>query len=235
MRLLVGLAIGVIGLAGFARAGEFYQVVLSQGSTTSAVNTTLTVTARVLDGGMPVPGQTVQFTAGGAGSCTTNASGACSVGVMGPLFPGEFTITGCSGSPPTCGTVTHSWQLPASTGGLATGGGAIMPPGPSDTEEVIFGFSAGQHNGGLKGKCLINDDNTNVMVKCLDIFAYVQVGPHAFFYGSASINGFTQQYRMDVNDGGEGGGAIDTFSLVTSGDYVLAGTVVKGNIQVHAP
>jgi hypothetical protein len=59
--------------------------------------------------------------------------------------------------------------------------------------------------------------------------------PHTFFYGTAVVNGVVMKYRLDVNDGGEATGAVDTLTLVTDLGYALAGTVVQGNVQVQAP
>lgn len=179
--------------------------------------------------GTPLSGKLVQFSGfGGVSSCQTDGFGACSISYGGPAFPRTDVISGCVDS--LCDTSQNQWILPTSTLGSSDGSGQILPPGPSSVKVVDFEFSA---SGQLKGKCLIKDVNTGTTFRCVDIIAYVQSGPHTFFYGHGTANGVTQTYRMDVNDGGESRGAVDTFALVTDLGYALAGTVVKGNLQVR--
>ena len=121
---------------------------------------------------------------------------------------------------------------PASTSGLATGGGLVIPPGPIP-QEVAFGFVArSTDDTGPSGHCNVIDQATDMHIVCLDVFAYVEVGPHASFWGRARVNNaFETSYKIDVDDGGEAG-AIDTFAIVLASGYALAGTVVDGDIQV---
>jgi hypothetical protein len=126
-------------------------------------------------------------------------------------------------------------MLPTSTSGSSDGTGVILPAGPSTVKTVEFSFTASSKSGQIKGKCLLKDVNTGVTFRCLDTNTYVQIGPHTFFYGTGTANGVVQGYRMDVNDGGESPGAVDTFTLVSDQGYALAGIVVKGNIQVRVP
>jgi FG-GAP repeat protein len=190
------------------------------------------VTAIVRDGGgAPLSGVPVAFTGqGGESRCQTDTVGECSIAYGGPAFPSTDTIMACVFGTAICSTVTRTWVVPLATSGASDGSGRILPPGPSQAE-VAFAFSASD----AKGKCNVKDDNAGVTVRCLDVVSYVSVDPHAFFYGSAVVNGVPTTYRLDVNDGGKSGGAVDTFTLVTGNGYALAGTVVQGNVQVQAP
>jgi hypothetical protein len=94
----------------------------------------------------------------------------------------QASVSGCTGT--DCGTATNSWVYPTSTLGSSTGGGQFTPIGPP-AEDIVYGFAAhSEPNGEIKGKCLLNDDNADVMFKCLDVTVYVESGPHSFFYGT---------------------------------------------------
>jgi hypothetical protein len=48
------------------------------------------------------------------------------------------------------------------------------------------------------------------------------------------VNGVATTYRISVDDNGEPGAGVDTFSLSTDLGYAASGVLSEGNIQVHA-
>src|SRR5215210_391131 len=101
---------------------------------------------------------------------------------------------------------------PLTTPGKATGGGQV--PG-----NITFGLTAKSDEHGVKGNCTVIDRATNIMVKCLDATTYAQTGTHAVFRGNALVNGNPTTYRITVDDNGEPGAGLDTFSISTLSGY----------------
>jgi hypothetical protein len=116
---------------------------------------------------------------------------------------------------------------PLTSPGQATGGGQI--PG-----DVTFGLAAKSDDKGVKGNCTVIDRATDTMVKCLDATAYFQSATHAVFSGHALVNGVPTSYRISVDDNGEPGAGLDTFTISTGSGYGASGVLTQGNIQVHA-
>lgn len=201
----------------------------------------VTATATTATGGA-AEGVTVRFTVMGAsdaeGSCTTDAQGQCTFAYTGPQLPGADLITGCAdndGSGATeagepCGEATKIWLLPATTPGQVTGGGWIIV----DSERVSFGFNAQADEAGdaAKGNCNAIDHATKTQIKCRTVDSLVVSPTHATFFGQATIDDATTNYRIDVDDLGEPGIA-DTFKIQTDSGYTAAGTLRGGNIQIH--
>jgi hypothetical protein len=98
---------------------------------------------------------------------------------------------------------------------------------------VNFGLTPKRDQNGIKGNCTVIDRTTNTMAKCLDATAYSQTGTHAVFRGHAVVNGTPTTYRITVDDGGEPGAGLDTFSISTDSGYSASGVLADGNIQVH--
>lgn len=115
---------------------------------------------------------------------------------------------------------------PLTSPGQATGGGQI--PG-----DVTFGFTAKSDQNGVKANCTVIDRTTDTMVKCLDGTTYFQSGTHAVFRGDALVNGTRTTYRISVDDNGEPGTGLDTFTLSTGTGYGTGGVLTEGNVQVH--
>ena len=181
---------------------------------------------------VPASGVVVSFTGDGIASspspaCTTNASGMCAITLFGPVFQHVQAVTACvhGAVPSVCDETTVQWFLPLSTTGAADGSGVLQPRAARAAAAVDFSF-----NTAGRGKCQIKDANTGTTVRCADLVTYVQVGAYAYFYGFADVNGVMQMFRLDVKDGGQS--SLDTFTLIAEQGYVLAGTVMKGNIQV---
>ena len=82
--------------------------------------------------------------------------------------------------------------------------------------------------------CVVVDPATRTIIKCLDVTGYVQVGPHVYFTGHATIDGIATQYRIDVDDLAEPGAGRDTFMVQTDSGYLAANVLEHGNIQVHS-
>jgi hypothetical protein len=208
-------------------------VTVTTGSAVYPVGTTISVTATVspIEAGVDVAFQVFGSSANDY-HCTTSSLGKCSITYLGPILPGADAITACVDGP-LCDVTTVAWILPpASTPGQTAGGGQLVPPGPSP-DEVGFAFVANSQNGVPKGTCRLVDPNVDIQVKCLDVWVLTLTGSNATFYGSAEVNGAAATYQIDVSDGGEGKGSIDTFALVTSNGYAVAGTVLRGNVQVR--
>jgi hypothetical protein len=115
---------------------------------------------------------------------------------------------------------------PLTSPGQATGGGQIAP-------DVTFGFTAKSDQNGFKGNCTIIDRATNTTVKCLDATSYFQTPTHASFGGNAKVNGVMTTYRITIDDKGEPGAGIDTFTISTTSGYTATGVLTEGNIQIH--
>jgi hypothetical protein len=116
---------------------------------------------------------------------------------------------------------------PLNTPGQATGGGQI--PG-----DVTFGLTAKSDQKGIKATCTLIDRATRTAVRCLDASTYTQTGTHAVFRGNALVNGVATTYRVSVDDNGEPGEGLDTFTLSTDLGYGASGVLSEGNIQIHA-
>jgi hypothetical protein len=112
----------------------------------------------------------------------------------------------------------------AAQGQKATGGGKIAP-------DVTFGFTAMRKD--LKGNCNVVDHALDVKVKCLDVTSYAQFANTATFRGQATVNGVQTTYRIHVEDGGEPGAGVDTFTIDTASGYSASGPLTSGNVQVH--
>jgi hypothetical protein len=119
--------------------------------------------------------------------------------------------------------------IPASTGGHVTGGGWILDP--TTLHRVSFGFEVKGTATDLHGTCTVIDHTTRDHVRCLTVDSLVVAGTHATFGGTASVNGTTTRYQIDVDDLGEPGIA-DTFAI-TAGGFTAGGTLAGGNIQIH--
>ena len=115
---------------------------------------------------------------------------------------------------------------PLTSPGQASGGGQIP--------DVTFGLTAKSDDKGVKGNCTLIDRATDTMVKCLDATTYFQTATHAVFRGNALVNGTPTTYRISVDDNGEPGAGLDTFTISTGTGYGATGVLTQGNIQVHS-
>ncbi len=104
-----------------------------------------------------------------------------------------------------------------------------MPP----SDKVTFGFNAQSDGTTTKGNCNVIDHDQGVHIKCENVTTLVVTGTHATFFGSATQDGVSTTYRIDVDDLAEPGNGMDTFKIQTDRGYVAAGTLRAGNIQIH--
>lgn len=109
--------------------------------------------------------------------------------------------------------------------GQVTGGGQIG--------DVVFGLTAKADSRGTKGECSVVDDAGTVKVKCLTATTLVQTANHATIFGSATVDGVSATYRIDVTDNAEPGRGQDSFTIQTSTGYSAGGVLTEGNIQLH--
>ena len=211
---------------------------------TNAVETQHCVTA-VITGALdsPVPGITVRFTVTGSiessGSIVTDASGRSVFCYMGPTLPGadaivahaDFDGDGAVDPPEPTSTATKSWLLPTAGAGQVTGGGqAAAAP---EVESIAFGFNAKSSEGRLTGHCNVVDRTASVHIKCIDVISIVRSGNSAMIFGNATLNGSDTTYRIDVQDIGEPGTGVDSFTIVTASGYSAGGVLKGGNVQVR--
>jgi hypothetical protein len=106
--------------------------------------------------------------------------------------------------------------------------------GSDPFERVTFGFNVrrDENETRLKGTCNVLDHATNTHVKCLTVTDYHQIGNTATWEGTAEVDGVEEEYRITVQDNGEPNQGLDTFMIETE-SYRAAGTVERGNVQVH--
>ena len=193
---------------------------------------------------------------GGTGSCTPNgfgfdtlvSSSVSYVATIGGAFQDSGTgmldseVSFVTGFSPILGADNGGFSgsflesfdvsngvVPVSTGGHVTGGGWIVDP--TTMHRVSFGFEVKGTAGDLHGTCTVIDHTTKAHVRCLTADSLVVTGTHATFGGTATVNGATTRYQIDVDDLGEPGIA-DTFAI-TAGSFTAAGTLAGGNIQIH--
>jgi hypothetical protein len=126
---------------------------------------------------------------------------------------------------------TSNGVVPLAGTGKVTGGGWIL--GPNGKDRTTFGFEAQTNPNGLHATCTVIDHATKSQIKCKSVDTLVVTGTHATFTGSATDDGETTHYQIDVDDLGEPG-TSDTFRIVLGNGYVASGTLLGGNIQIHS-
>jgi hypothetical protein len=119
--------------------------------------------------------------------------------------------------------------VPVSPEGKVTGGGWVL----QGLDRVSFGFEAQALPKGLHGTCSVIDHVTKTHVRCLTVNQLSVVGTHASFSGQAVVNGTQTTYRIEVDDNGEPGRLVDTFTIVTGTGFTAGGPLMGGNIQIH--
>ena len=134
-------------------------------------------------------------------------------------------------SPEPRSTATKSWLLPSAGAGHVTGAG--LTAAASQVRSIAFGFNAKSSEGGFKGKCIVVDPGARVLIKCNDVTLLVRSGSSAMIFGNATINGADTTYRIDVQDIGEPGTGVDSFTIVTASGYSAGGVLKGGNVQVR--
>lgn len=210
---------------------------------TNAVGTQHCVTALVtgaLDS--PVPGVTVRFTVTGSiessASIVTDAGGRAVFCYIGPTLPGadaivahaDFDGDGVVDAPEPTAGATKSWLLPTAGAGQVTGGGQAAA---AEVDSIAFGFNAKSSEGGFNGNCNVVDRTASVHIKCIDVLSLVRSGNSATIFGNATFNGADTTYRIDVQDIGEPGIGVDSFTIVTASGYSAGGVLTAGNVQVR--
>lgn len=211
---------------------------------TNLVGTQHCVTA-VVTGALdrPVPGVAVGFTVTGSietsGRIVTDASGGAVFCYIGPALPGadaivahaDFDGDGSVDAPEPIATATKSWLLPSTGSGQVTGGGQTAAA--SALRSIAFGFNAQGSEAGFKGQCNVVDRTASVHIKCTDVISLVRSGNSAIIVGNATVNGADTTYRIDVQDVGEPGAGVDSFTIVTASGYSAGGLLKGGNVQVR--
>ncbi|HEV2813572.1 MAG TPA: thrombospondin type 3 repeat-containing protein [Solirubrobacteraceae bacterium] len=115
-----------------------------------------------------------------------------------------------------------------SNDGKANGGGWLVSGG----EKVNFSASAKSAGGVLSGNCVVTVGRSKV--RCLTVDGYFQSasGDRVVFVGSATHDGVTTRYRVELTDNGEPG-SNDRIEISTDSGFAAAGVLGGGNVQVH--
>lgn len=243
----------VDGVAAGPYPGTFTEsgnVTLDSSGNVVSLDSTFTITA--LDGTM-ITGSKTLGSAGGTGSCFGDFTGFATVvdssvsytatfagfqetgtGTLHEDFSSIQPLSPVRGAPDSPGSFTESFLtsngiVPASTGGHVTGGGWIVDP--TSLHRVSFGFEVKGTPTDLHGTCTVIDHTTKAHVRCLTVDSLLVAGTHATFSGTATVNGTTTHYQIDVDDLGEPG-TFDTFRIM-AGTFNAGGTLAGGNIQIH--
>jgi hypothetical protein len=115
-----------------------------------------------------------------------------------------------------------------SSDGKSSGGGWLE----TSDGKVNFSSSAKSVDGVLAGNCVVTVDQTKI--KCLTVDGYHQssTGDRAVFVGTATQDGVTRRYRIELTDNGEPG-TSDHVEITTDAGFAAAGVIGAGNLQVH--
>ena len=111
--------------------------------------------------------------------------------------------------------------------GHVTGVGTIVG------KSVTFSFVANADASGLKGNCNVKEGKTNVE-DCVAFNSLVVVGTHATFSGTATHNGVTTTFTINVDDLASPGKGRDRFAISTGDGYSRSDVLSSGDIQVHS-
>jgi hypothetical protein len=84
----------------------------------------------------------------------------------------------------------------------------------------------------MAGNCAVTVDQTKI--KCLTVDGYYQspTNDRAVFVGTATQDGVTTRYRIELTDNGEPG-TSDRIEITTDAGFAAAGVIGAGNLQVH--
>ena len=152
--------------------------------------------------------------------------------VTGRMWAVNGAVTMITNTISACGGSVGTTPPPTICKDFVTGGGWIN--GTSD-QKATFGVSGGIKNGKFWGQLSFKDHSKNgINVKSTSVTAYILIDSTTRqIEGIAKVDGkgsFT--YTVVVKDNGEPG-INDTFSLVVSNGYSVAGVLLGGNIQLH--
>jgi len=152
--------------------------------------------------------------------------------VTGRLWAVNGAVTMITNTISACGGSTGTTPPPTICKDFVTGGGWING---TSAEKATFGVSGGIKNGKFWGQLSFKDHSKNgISVKSTSVTAYILIDSTTRqIEGIAKVDGkgsFT--YTVVVKDNGEPG-INDTFSLVVSNGYSVAGVLLGGNIQLH--
>jgi hypothetical protein len=156
----------------------------------------------------------------------TPASGPAASDSGRAAIAGQFIVPESGGPAGSLSEAFFSEAL-VQTPGHVTGGGLVEDPLHG---WVVFGFVAKSDGASPSAKCAVLAPGT--LVKCVDASFFAQTPTYATFLGEARLNGDEVAYRIDVDDLGEPGRGVDTFS-VEAGAFSAAGVLEAGNVQIH--
>ena len=127
---------------------------------------------------------------------------------------------------PSSSSSAFSAAYQYSTGGT-TGSGSIL------SNAISFDFVARAGSTGVSGTCNVQERTSRV--RCLTVTSLAVVGTHATFSGTATHNGVTTTFTVEVDDLGEPAAGRDRFAITTGDGYSRSGALTAGNVQVRSP
>ncbi len=181
---------------------------------------TVTVGDGSIVASVPAGGE-VEVADNGDGTFTVNNLGDADVTVT---IEGEEEIVGG-------GESTTVEEPLTTTPGHVTGGGQVATP--EGDGRAVFGLEAKSDAKGVRGSCKLVDPSAEMKLTCTDVTVLAVDGSGATIVGDATVNGEATTYRIHVEDAGEPGSGLDTFTVQTASGYLTGGTLKSGNVQVR--
>jgi hypothetical protein len=236
--------------------GDPAAVVLTPAADVNPVGTQHCVTADVVDAfGNPAPDVLVRFEVTGSvttdGSARTDEEGHAEFCYQGPILPGADVIRAYADTDedntqdPTepSGAAEKTWVFPVSTPGCEVNDGGMIVADNGD--RATFGGTAKSDRSHI-GEQEYQDHGpaTEFTFKSTEVIALVCLpdGSQADIYGSGTVEtgggndteSEEVDYRIQVRDGGEGGGTQDTYRITLSNGYDSGEQpLIGGNIQIR--
>ena len=115
-----------------------------------------------------------------------------------------------------------------SSDGKSSGGGWLT----TSDGTVNFSSSAKSVDGKMAGNCVVTVSQTKIKCHTVDGYFQSATNDRAVFVGSATQDGVTTRYRIELTDNGEPG-TSDRIEITTDAGFAAAGVIGGGNLQVH--
>jgi hypothetical protein len=141
-------------------------------------------------------------------------------------------------------TIDHEGGTSMATSTAIVGRAGMVTGSGNMGDSRSFGYDAQPGgNNAFKGSLNYNDKTGNIDLQSTSI-TFVSIlsdNVHATFSGTATVNGTSGTFRVDIEDSGEPGNGVDRFRIRLSGPASYdsnafaanGGLLTAGNIQVH--